>query len=96
MFAFTVVDGPRDIGDIKIFALSTCVWCKRAKAFFGTRGIRYSYIDVDTLDYDAMADAKAMQRQFNPRGSYPTVVIDESTCIVGYDEQKLLELYGEK
>jgi glutaredoxin-like protein NrdH len=94
MLAFTKVDGQKDIGDIKIFALSTCVWCKQAKAFFKSRGIRYSYIDVDILNPEAMAEARAVQRQFNPRGSFPTIVINESDCIVGYDEQKLLELCG--
>jgi glutaredoxin-like protein NrdH len=95
MLAFTKVDGTRDIGDIRIFALSTCGWCKKTKAFFTSRDIRYSYIDVDLLGPEEMAQAKEAQRKFNPRGSFPTIVFDELETVVGYDEEKLLEMCGE-
>jgi glutaredoxin-like protein NrdH len=29
--------------------------------------------------------------RWNPRGSFPTVVVNDSVCIVGYDEKKIKE-----
>ncbi len=96
MVAFTKVDGGRNVGNIQIFALSTCGWCKKTKEFFTSHGIEYSYVDVDTLVGDELNQAKEQQRKFNPRGSFPTIVIDQADSIAGYDEQKLRELIGER
>ena len=95
MVNFTSVPGERSIGDIRVFALSTCGWCRKTKAFFTARGIRFSYVDMDLLEGDELAEAKLNQRHFNPRGSFPTIVINNADCIVGYDEQRLLDLIGE-
>lgn len=95
MVNFTTIPGERNVGDIRIYALSTCGWCKKTKTFFSSHGIRYSYVDVDLLSGDELAEAKNKQRAFNPRGSFPTIIIDDADCIVGYDEQKLLDLIGE-
>jgi glutaredoxin-like protein NrdH len=93
---FTVVEGNRNVGDIRVFALSTCGWCKKTKNFFAEHGIRFSYIDVDRLLGDELARAKAEQLKYNPRGSFPTIVVDGQESIAGYDEQRLLDLIGER
>ena len=41
-----------DKGDILIYALSTCVWCKKAKSLLETKGIAYDYIFVDQQEGD--------------------------------------------
>ena len=41
------VDG-KNVGDIFMYALSTCVWCRRTKALLNELGIAYQYVDVDT------------------------------------------------
>ncbi len=90
---FTQVDG-QDYGDIKIYALSTCGWCKKAKAYLKERGIKYAYVDVDKLDGDERKLARDEQMRFNPGGSFPTIVIDGKDCIVGYDEERLSARFG--
>lgn len=90
MAKFTEIDG-RDIGDIKIFALSTCGWCKKTKNFFNENKIKYSYIDVDRLAPEDTDPVRKEQLKHNPAGSFPTIVVDGS-CIVGYDEDKLTKL----
>ncbi|MGI6160700.1 MAG: glutaredoxin family protein [Christensenellales bacterium] len=94
MTEFELVPG-RKIADIKIYALSTCGWCKRAKKFFDEHGIEYSYIDMDQVPQEHVGPIRAEQQKFNPRGSFPTIVINDSKCIVGYNEQQLAELAGE-
>lgn len=90
---FTKVVG-KNIGDIRIFALSTCGWCKKAKKFFNDNKIAYSYVDVDLLAPGDLETATEEQRKYNPRGSFPTIILDSDQCIVGYDETRLKELIG--
>lgn len=90
MAQFTEVDG-RDIGDIRIYALSTCGWCRKTKNFLKEHNIRYSYIDVDRLSPEEAEPVRKQQMKHNPAGSFPTIVVDGS-CIVGYDEARLTEL----
>ncbi len=94
MTQFTNVDG-RNYGDIRIFALSTCGWCRKTKAFLRDHNVSFSYIDVDLLSSDEQADVLKEQRAYNPAESYPTIVVNSDYCIVGYDEQKLKQLIGE-
>lgn len=93
MADFTKVNG-KNIGDIKIYALSTCGWCKKTKALLKDNGVEYSYIDVDLLEAHEVDAVKSEQRKFNPACSFPTIVINNEKCIIGYDENKLNSLIG--
>jgi glutaredoxin-like protein NrdH len=90
---FTEVAG-KDFGDVKIYALSTCGWCKKAKAYLNSHGVKYAYVDVDLLSGEQLAQARAQQTRFNPAGSFPTIVINSGDCIVGFDEGKLASRFG--
>lgn len=94
MVEFTKVGG-RNIGDIKMFTLSTCGWCKKTKALMSRSNVAYSYIDVDLLSPEELEPVRAQQLKYNPSGSYPTIVVDSDYCIIGYDEEQILELIGE-
>lgn len=90
---FTQVDG-RDLGDVKIYALSTCGWCKKTKAYLNGHGVKYAYVDVDLLIGEELRQARAEQARFNPSGSFPTIVINGEKCIAGFDEEKLDAYFG--
>ena len=90
MAQFTEVDG-RDIGDIRIYALSTCGWCKKSKSFFNENHLKYAYVDVDRLDPKETEVVRQQQLKHNPSGSFPTIVVGNQ-CIVGYDEAQLSKL----
>ncbi len=93
MIEFIAVDGER-VGDIKMFALSTCGWCKKTKGFFADKGIAYEYVDVDTLPDEDADEVVARQRHYNASGSFPTIVVNETDIIVGYDLEALKKLTG--
>jgi glutaredoxin len=78
-------------GKIFLYALSTCGWCKKTKEFLNKLGVEYSYIFVDLVD-DSQRD-KIIEdvRKHNPRNSYPTIVINDNKCIVGYKEDEIKE-----
>ena len=77
-------------GHIILYALSTCVWCRKTKGLLDQLGVEYNYIDVDLLEGEERTKATEDVKKLNPRCSFPTLAIDDQ-CIVGFDEQKIME-----
>ncbi|MGQ9627498.1 MAG: glutaredoxin family protein [Anaerolineae bacterium] len=80
-----------DRGSIVLYALSTCGWCKKTKRLLDELGVEYYYADVDLLgeaDKDAVLEEV---RRWNPRCSFPTLVFNNETCVVGYREEQIRE-----
>lgn len=78
---------------VTIYALSTCGWCRRTKEMLDAADIGYDYIDVDKTSGPERDECVARVRQLNPRGSYPTIEIDNEV-IAGFDEDRIRELLG--
>jgi glutaredoxin len=81
-------------GKILLYALSTCIWCKMTKEFLDKLGVEYSFIYVDLLkgkDKDKVTDDI---KKWNPMCSYPTMIINDKSCIVGYKEKEIKEALG--
>jgi glutaredoxin-related protein len=36
--------------NIKLYALSTCIWCRKTKEFLDKSGVEYEYVYVDELE----------------------------------------------
>lgn len=79
-------------GKLILYALSTCIWCKKMKKLLNDLGLEYYYVDVDLLDEPNENEAVKTIMKFNPRGSFPTLVINNETCVAGYEEKKVLTL----
>ena len=77
-------------GPIILYALSTCIWCRKTKQFLDRLGLEYDYIEVDLLQGDDRTKATDEVKKMNPRCSFPTLSINDQ-CIVGFDEQKIME-----
>jgi glutaredoxin len=78
--------------NILIFTLSTCGWCMKTKKMLKDLGLEYSYIDLDLLDEDAEKEVIKEFGRWNPRHSFPTIVVDNKRCIIGYQEDEIKEL----
>ncbi len=78
---------------VKVFSLSTCSHCRSAKKFLSECAIKYDFVDVDLLDGEERKAILEDIKKFNPRCSFPTVVIGENV-IVGYKEEKIKEALG--
>ena len=78
---------------VKLYALSTCGWCKKTKRFLESNNIEYEFYDVDLLE--GAEKEKAMQEvaRHNPRRSFPTCIVDD-TVVVGFDQDRLKEVLG--
>jgi len=72
----------------KVYALSTCPYCKRTKRFLEENKIAYDCVDVDMLDDDKQDQVLEEVEKLTGRRSFPVVIIGPE-IIVGHDEQKL-------
>jgi len=77
-------------GNTILYALSTCIWCRKTKQLLDQLGVEYNYVDVDLLEGKDKDNATEEVRKLNPRCSFPTLAINDE-CIVGFDEDKIKE-----
>jgi len=80
-----------DKGKITLYALSTCIWCKKTKELLSSRGVAFDYIYVDLLKGTERQEAIDQVKRFNPSSSFPTLIIGESKCIIGFREKDIKE-----
>ena len=78
---------------VELYTLSTCPWCRKAKAFLDDRGAEYSYIDYDLADEGTQA---RIQEEMLARHAcaFPFATIGDD-FIVGYNPDayaRLLDL----
>jgi len=90
MIPMTQVKGENK-GKVVLYALSTCVWCKKTKKLLNKLKVEYSYVDADLLKGKEREELLEELKKWNPRCSFPTVVINNDQCIIGYDEHKVKE-----
>ena len=81
----------KDKGKINLYALSTCIWCKKTKDLLSSLGVGYDYVFVDLLIGKEREEAIEQVKHYNPSCSFPTLVIGEK-CIVGYREKEIKEV----
>jgi len=74
--------------DIKMFALSTCIHCKKSMNYLEECGVQYNLVYVDTLVGDQREAVVAEVKKHNPKVSFPTVVIKD-IVVIGFNKQKI-------
>ncbi|VVB61707.1 Glutaredoxin [uncultured archaeon] len=84
------IDG-QNKGNIMLYAISTCGWCKKTKKFLKSLGVEYRYIDVDMLEPAEKKKIDGEVMKWNPQRNYPMIVINNKKCIVGYKEDEIKE-----
>ena len=81
----------KEKGTVMLYALSTCGWCNRTKELLREIGIAFDYMYVDLLEGKEQDEAMTAVERFNPSGSFPTLVINDKKCIVGFREKEIRE-----
>jgi glutaredoxin-like protein NrdH len=79
----------KNVGHAMLYALSTCPWCQKTKRLLNELGVEYYYIDVDYLDGAEKDKVLEDVRKWNPACSFPTLVLDDKKCIVGFKEDDI-------
>jgi len=78
---------------IKIYTLSTCSHCKATKKFLDKCQVQYEFEDVDLLQGQERAAILEDVKKWNPRCSFPTIIIGDKV-IIGYKEEEIKEAIG--
>jgi glutaredoxin len=78
---------------VKIFSLSTCSHCKSTKKLLDECTIQYEFVDVDQLEGDERRAIVEDVKKFNPKCSFPTIIIGEKV-IIGFKEKEIKEALG--
>ncbi len=81
----------KNVGHIMLYALSTCVWCKKAKALLDGLGVEYYYEYVDLLQGNDKEKVVKTLERWNPSRNFPTLVINDNKCIIGFKEDEIRE-----
>ena len=81
----------RKAGKVMLYALSTCVWCRRTKRLLNELGVEYDYTDVDLLSGAEREAVMEAVKKYNPSLSFPTMVIDDKKAILGFQEKEIRE-----
>ena len=80
--------------DVKLYALSTCGWCRKARTLLEENNVEYELIYVDLLEKDEKDKVLEEVRKWNPRTSFPTLVVNNSESVAGFKEERMRELLG--
>lgn len=80
--------------NVKLYALSTCAWCRRTKNFLDENGVEYELTYVDLLEGPEKDQILEEVSKWNPRRSFPTVVIDDTRSVAGFKPELLKEELG--
>lgn len=88
------IAGSRNEHQIVFYGLSTCIWCKRTRQFLEDQGVNFDYVYVDLLQGQERKDVLDQIRRWNPKTSFPTTVVDDAKCVVGYKPDEIMEALG--
>ena len=81
-------------GVVRLYALSTCGWCRKTKALLDELGVEYQYRYVDMLSGDEREQMIEEVASWNPARSFPTIVLGGEKVIVGYKSDRIKEALG--
>ena len=79
---------------IRIFSLSTCSHCKAAKKFLNDHNVTFDFTDIDLLEGEEKALVIEEVRKYNPRLTFPTIIINGDRIIIGFQDREIKEALG--
>lgn len=85
------VAGVHNEHHVQFYGISTCIWCRKTRQYLEENSVAFDFVYVDLLEGDEREAVKDRVRVWNPRVSFPTVVIDEQECIIGFKTEELRE-----
>ncbi len=75
---------------VKVYALSTCPWCKKVKQLLDENNVEYTAQDVDLMTGQEQQDAVSQVEKLTGKRSFPVTIINEKV-IAGYKEAEIIE-----
>ena len=78
---------------VKLYALSTCPYCRMTRRYLDENNVGYDLTEVDLLEGKEKDDAVAEVRRISGGASFPVVVVGDEV-IVGFNKARIMELLG--
>ena len=78
---------------VRLYALSTCPYCRMTKKFLDENSIDYELIEVDLLEGDAKAAAIDEVVRLSGGKSFPVLVADDEV-VVGFNKSRISQVLG--
>lgn len=75
----------------KVYALSTCPYCKMARKYLEENAIPFDVVEVDLLTGTEREDAVAEVKRLSGGTSFPVIDVD-GEIIVGFNKPRMQEL----
>ncbi|TCL69330.1 glutaredoxin [Hydrogenispora ethanolica] len=82
-------------GNIFLFTLSTCIWCRKTKQLLQELEIAFDFVELDRLEGTEREEALAELEKWNADRSFPTMVIEGARSIIGFQEAEIREAVGQ-
>lgn len=76
---------------VKVFALSTCPYCRMTRAYLDENDVEYEVVEVDLLTGAERDEAIAEVKSISGGTSFPVILVDEE-IIVGFNKKRMKEL----
>ena len=93
--AYVAVPGKSKEHRLKLYALSTCGFCKKAMKYLEERGLEFEYVYLDQIDFGLKREAKKeLKEKFDNLPVFPILTIDDTEAISGFVVQKWKDKLG--
>lgn len=85
--------------DVRLYALSTCPYCRMTKKYLDEAGVSYELTEVDLLDGDSndaetpKGVAVAEVKRLSGGTSFPVLVAGEEV-VVGFNKGRIAQVLG--
>ncbi len=76
---------------VKLYALSTCPYCRMTRRYLDENNVEYDLTEVDMLEGKEKDDAVAEVRRISGGASFPVVIVGDEV-IVGFNKARIKEL----
>lgn len=79
--------------NVRLYALSTCPYCRMTKRYLDDNGIAYELTEVDTLEGAERQGAIDEVKQLSGGTSFPVLVADDQV-VVGFNKTRIADVLG--
>lgn len=75
----------------KVYALSTCPYCRMTRSYLEENGVEFDVVEVDLLNGEEREEAIREVKELSGGTSFPVLVIGDE-IVVGYNKKRIKEL----